>query len=69
MILDGFPGGAPELRPNCRAVVISLVPGPIATTAQLAQQHAKYSIKPAGIKGYEKIRMQVTKTRKINAAT
>ena len=45
--------------------------GHIAVTKQygVTLQHAKYIVKPAGIKGYEKTRMQITKIRKIMAAT
>ena len=40
--------------------------GPIAATKHfgVALQHAKYNIKPAGIKGYEKTRMQTEKYEK-----
>ena len=44
--------------------------GHIAVTKHygVALQHAKYSIKLAGIKGYEKTMMQIVKIRKIKAA-
>ncbi len=44
--------------------------GPIAATKQygVALQHAKYNIKHAGIKDYEKARMHITKMRKTKAA-
>ena len=63
-------GGDPELRAHRRVVVIGLSLGPIASTKQFggSLQHAKYSIKLSGIKGYEKNRMQITKMRKIKAA-
>ena len=59
MIFDGFPGG-----PGAEHL------GLVEVTKQygVAIQHAKYSIKPAGIKGYEQTRMQTTKIRKIKAA-
>ena len=43
---------------------------PIAATKQygVAPQHTKYKLKHAGIKGYEKTRMQIMMIRKINAA-
>ena len=37
---------------------------PVTKQSGGALQHAKYIIKPAGIKGYAKTRMQTTKIRK-----
>ena len=67
-----FQVGGPELRAHGEVGQFgsgsSL--GPIAVTRQyaVALQHTKYSIKPRGIKGYEKTRMQITKIRNIKAA-
>ena len=59
-----------ELRAHCRMVVIGCCLGPIAVTKQygVVLQHVKCNIKLAGIKAYEKTRMQSTKTRQIKAA-
>ena len=68
MIFDGFLGGL-ELSNHGRFVVIPLSLGSIAVTKQYggALQHARYSIKPAGIKDYEKTMMQTAKIRKNKA--
>ena len=44
---------------------------PLSSSKQFpaAIQHAKYIMKHAGMKGYEKTRMQITKIRKIKAVT
>ena len=61
----GFRGG-PELRAHCQFVVFacSLVPIPTTKQSGVTLQHAKYSIKPAGRKGYENTRMQLRKYEK-----
>ena len=64
MIFDGFPGG-PGAEGESRVRVIDRYLGPIAVTKQSG---GAYIIKPAGIKGYEKTRVQITKIRKIKAA-
>ena len=65
MAFRGTPGEG-----ETRVRVMGCYLGPIAVTKQsgAALQHAKYIIKPAGIKGYEKTRMQTTKIRKVKAA-
>ena len=63
--------GGSELRDHGWLRVFGCLLGSlVAVTKQygVALQHAKYSIKPAGIKGYEKTRMQITKIQKIIAA-
>ena len=69
MAFDGLPGGA-ELRAHGRLRVFDSSLGPIAVTKKcgVAFQNAKYDIKPAGIKGYAKTRMQNRKISKIKAA-
>ena len=63
-------GGLPELRGHGRLRVISSSLGLITVTKQYGVdlQHVKYSLKPAGIKGYEKTSMQTARIRKIKAA-
>ena len=61
--------GGPGAEGESRVRVIGRSLGPIAVTKQSggALLHAKYIIKPAGIKGYEKTRMRITKIRKNKA--
>ena len=61
MIFDACPGGAQDLKYHPGgAKLIYPVLGRLAATEQYggAQQHEKYNIKHAGIKGYEKNRMR-----------
>ena len=57
--------GGPRLRAHGQLEVIGLSLGPIAVTKQceVALQHARYNIKHAGVKGYGKNRMQITKSK------
>ena len=68
MIFHGHFGSPQILRPAWLRLNVS-VPGPHSNsqTVGVAIQHAKYIMKHAGIKGYEKTRMQITKIRKIKA--
>ena len=56
----------PERRAHGRSRMFGLSLGPIAVNKQhgVAFQHAKFNIKHAGIKGYERTRMQTSKVRK-----
>ena len=60
---------APRLRHHGELMVILALTGPIAVTRQYrgAPQHAKYNIKHAGIKRYDKTRRQVANIGKIKA--
>ena len=62
--------GGPELNNHGRLGQFGSALGPIAATKQygLALQHARHRNKLAGIKGYEKARMQIAKIQKIKAA-
>ena len=64
MIFDGFPGGPGAEHARLKVFGSSL--GLIAVTKQygVAPQHAKYNIKHAGRKGYEKTRMQTEEIQK-----
>ena len=66
MIFDGFLGGGPELSTPGRLGKFGSFLGLIAVTEQygVALQNAKYSIKPAGIKGCDNNRMETTKNEK-----
>ena len=55
MCFNGFPGGPGAKDPW---------PG----VSNLGSSNTKYSIKPAGIKGYEKTRMQTANIRIVEAA-
>ena len=63
-------GGVPDGRAPCRMVVFGMLSGPYSNsqTVGVVIQHARYIMKHAGMKGYEKTRMQITKMRKITAA-
>ena len=64
MIFDGFPGGprAEGALPGGGNLVHPWAPlQQPSSMEELYNQHAKYSIEPAGIKGYEKTRMQIAK--------
>ena len=67
-----LPGGAPRLRAHDRVGPFGCSAAPIPTAKQSAGAHTtqdtKYKNKHAGIKGYEKTGMQITKRRKIKAA-
>ena len=62
--------GGLELRDHGRWLVVGSSKGPMAETKQYeeALQHDKYNIKHAGVKRYEKARVQITKIRKNKAA-
>ena len=70
-ILRSTLGRAPRSWQCARSVVTWLLAGPHSNsqTVGVVLQLAKYSIKHAGMKGYEKTRMQITKIRKIKAVT
>ena len=68
---SGLPWDTPRSRLQGRFVVIWLIPGPHSNsqTVGVAIQHARYIMKHAGMKGYEKTRMQITKIQKIKTVT